>query len=143
MKYVTYVPMNCCAHRRSFIVEAQGRLPIFGKSSLLLIFNHTLPAGALVIRPRSSFRYETVDAASRWGCPYCGAFNTRNSGGARLFWQCDSCRGLNCVGRDRFGFFRCACGHVASGFSHGRPEVPEALSFEALEVTYAALVLAR
>jgi hypothetical protein len=117
------LPMNCSLNLRPFLVAADFWRDNTGKTRLRLLQPYEMPfggSGAAAQLP--SFTADHVDAAQSWrGCPWCGAVDTRRSGGPGLLWSCGACRvagrsGLNCAGRDKQGRSFCACGVVATSF---------------------------
>jgi hypothetical protein len=140
-----YVPMNCSVYQLPFIAVARTWDRLIFNSKLRLLRNHPLQPGVVVHKP-VAFPYDVVESAHGWsGCPYCGAVDSRQSGGVCLFWECDKCRGVNCAGRDAAGFARCSCGFAANRFVSrgGRFFVPRGMTLDVLAVTYRALVIAR
>jgi hypothetical protein len=106
---VRYV-MNCSVHVRPFLVVAERH-----GDRLRMRRNETVPAGGRGGGPAPpSLGSFSFDAADWPGCPHCGA-RDNPAHNMHAFWGCSSCGGFNCTG-DSGGYWRCACGVVATSF---------------------------
>jgi hypothetical protein len=105
---------NCSVHVRPFLVVAEAH-----GDRLRMRRNEPMPGGGgnsggpvSSVPSLGSFSFDAADWA---GCPHCGA-RDNPAHNLHAFWMCGGCGGFNCTG-DRGGYWRCACGTVATSFT--------------------------